>query len=59
MNTTMHNCGGTILTADGQDYCDRCGAFMDSESDEEFPTGTDAEANQAASDAGDDRSPEA
>lgn len=62
MNHTHHVCGGTILqgpmTDDGrQNYCDRCGAF--SYGDDPVPSGQDARANQAASDAGRVCSPEA
>ena len=58
-----HVCGGTILlgapgTQNAHRYCDRCGAYT-YDIDDRLPGGTDATANQAAWDAGDDSSPEA
>lgn len=62
MTTTTHpNCGGTILTGGAGEqahiYCDRCHAFTYTSTGETVPGGTDREANRAAWDAGDDRSP--
>lgn len=60
-----HTCGGTILIGgsgeQAHSYCDRCRAFLYNSADdaEDFPTGTDIEANRAAWDDGDERSPEA
>lgn len=58
-------CGGTLHTGgrgeQAHTACSRCHAFRyDSDSDESFPTGTDAGANQAAWDDGcEERSPDA
>lgn len=60
-NQTTHDCGGTILTEpahdgyDSHEYCDACGAYA---YEGEVPHGTDAAANRAARDAGEERSPE-
>lgn len=64
MTTHKPGCGGTILTAtlDGHsyDYCDRCAAFRyEDDSNESFPTGDDRQANRAAWDGQETRSPEA
>lgn len=58
----FHACGGTILFSGGGElehmYCSACGAFNYDPNDT-FPTGTDEAANQAAWDAGEERSPDA
>lgn len=52
-------CGGTILGGDdGYRYCDTCGAFQ-RDPYERMPSGTDAERNWEARDAGEDASPSA
>lgn len=59
-NPTMHECGGTIVTAelDGATYgyCENCRAFS---YNGDVPTGTDPEANRESWDNGDDHSPSA
>lgn len=52
-----HICGGVILTGNGTDYCDRCGAFAPE--GECVPNGTNHEANNLAYNNGDPRSPDA
>ena len=57
-----HDCGGTILSGGSGDqahyYCDRCRAFRyASDHNEEFPSGTDRDANTQSWDGGDERSP--
>ena len=70
MTTTIHECGGTILSDrnDGQDYafCDRCHAFAYDDPDElrgagsdAVPSGCDPVRNRQAWDDGDLHSPEA
>jgi len=58
-----HCCGGVILGGGSGEQshsaCERCGAFQYDTDEGEFPTGTDAGANQEAWDGGDSRSPEA
>ena len=57
--TTVHNCGGTILSGPDHDYCDTCEAFQyDNVTTEGFPDGNDLLANRASRDRGDDHSPD-
>lgn len=67
INTFNHHrgCGGTLLVAasgtpDAYEYCDRCGAFrFDVDGDmDDFPTGTDREANREAFENGEECSPD-
>lgn len=64
----FHACGGAILAGHdagdgrGYQYCDRCSAYaIDGEDGEpqDIPNGTDADANRAAWDNCDERSPAA
>ena len=63
MTTIHHDCGGTILIARCQAtyesyyYCDRCGAYRWGD-EPVLPSGTDAQANGEAWDAGDLESPD-
>jgi hypothetical protein len=64
MDIAKHKgCGGAIGIAKEHDgtaylYCDKCGAFT-MDADAELPTGSDRDANRAAWDNAEDRSPDA
>ena len=63
METTKHECGGTILVGtenvDTYHYCDKCGAFQFVGMSVPFPDGMDKLANQKAWDAMKQQSPHA
>jgi hypothetical protein len=54
MQTTTHDCGGTILDGSDHRYCDNCRAFSYRV---RFPSGIDIEANRKAWDNGEEMSP--
>lgn len=66
---TIHDCGGAIIDGTAHiysgvsvdyRYCQDCGAFVYADDDraDDMPNGTDREANRAAWDGGDTRSPD-
>jgi len=55
---SLHDCGGTILSATDHDYCERCHAFLYDDDDDTFPTGTHGGRNVEACDNMETRSPD-